>query len=258
MDFKTLIMPRSLQCEVEERTDSFARFSAEPFERGFATTIGNSMRRILLSSIQGTAITALRIDGVTHEYESLPGCKEDISDIILNLKQVPIEKRHKVIVVGDGRLGLLAVQVLALQSDPGQVSLLGKHEHKLMFCEKRGIRGILLEDMLMKPEWDVVVDCTGSTDGFSTACRLVRPRGKLVLKSTWVATEPIDLSPLVINEVTLIGSRCGPFSEAIHTLAAEQVIVNGLITSRFDLTDGVKALEKAKQPDQIKVILCNK
>ena len=93
MDFKTLIMPRSLQCEVEGRTDSFALFTAEPFERGFATTIGNSMRRILLSSIQGAAITALRIDGVTHEYESLPGCKEDISDIILNLKQMCLRLR---------------------------------------------------------------------------------------------------------------------------------------------------------------------
>jgi DNA-directed RNA polymerase subunit alpha len=90
MDFKGLIMPRSLQCETDTRTDTFARFRAEPFERGFAVTIGNSLRRILLSSIQGVAITAIRIDGITHEYESLAGCKEDISDIILNLKQMRI------------------------------------------------------------------------------------------------------------------------------------------------------------------------
>jgi threonine dehydrogenase-like Zn-dependent dehydrogenase len=183
---------------------------------------------------------------------------EPLAAALQIVKQVPIEKRYKVIVVGDGRLGLLAVQVLAMQNHSSQVTLLGKHEHKLTFCEKRGLRGVLLEDMLIKPEWDVVVDCTGSTDGFSTACRLVRPRGKLVLKSTWVATEPIDLSPLVINEITLVGSRCGPFAEAIQTLAAERVIVNGLVTSRFELSDGVKALEKAKQPDQIKVLLCNK
>jgi DNA-directed RNA polymerase subunit alpha len=88
MDFKTLIMPRALQCESETRTDSYARFTAEPFERGFAMTVGNSLRRILLSSIQGAAITALRFDGVTHEYEMIPGCKEDVSDIILNLKQI--------------------------------------------------------------------------------------------------------------------------------------------------------------------------
>ncbi len=88
MDFKSLIMPRSLQSDPATRTDEFARFSAEPFERGFGVTIGNSLRRILLSSIQGAAITALRIDGITHEYESVPGCKEDISEIILNMKQM--------------------------------------------------------------------------------------------------------------------------------------------------------------------------
>lgn len=88
MDFKGLIMPRALQCDMDTRTESYARFTAEPFERGFGITVGNSLRRILLSSIQGTAITAVRIDGITHEYETLPGCKEDISNIILNLKQM--------------------------------------------------------------------------------------------------------------------------------------------------------------------------
>ena len=178
------------------------------------------------------------------------------------VQQVPIEKRNKVIVVGDGRLGLLAVQVLANAGGKGNVVLLGKHEEKLTFAEKRGIQGILLENMLIKPEWDVVVDCTGSPGGFATACQLVRPRGKLVLKSTWAtdrqsATDdtPIDLSPLVINEITLIGSRCGPFANAINALAAQQVVTNGLITSRFKLADGVRAMEAAKQSNQIKVVL---
>lgn len=93
MDFKPLIMPRTLHCEAEGHTDSFSRFLAEPFERGFATTIGNSMRRILLSSIQGAAITALRIEGITHEYDAIPGCKEDVSDIILNLKKLCLRLR---------------------------------------------------------------------------------------------------------------------------------------------------------------------
>ncbi|HUT26208.1 MAG TPA: DNA-directed RNA polymerase subunit alpha [Sumerlaeia bacterium] len=91
MDFKTFIMPRVLQRDGDSTTDSHVCFVAEPFERGFATTIGNSLRRILLGSIQGGAITALRIDGITHEYESIAGCKEDISDIILNLKQVRLQ-----------------------------------------------------------------------------------------------------------------------------------------------------------------------
>jgi len=88
MDFKQFIMPRGLHCDQASRTDQFARFFAEPFERGFGATVGNSLRRILLSSIQGAAITAIRVDGITHEYENIPGCKEDVADIMLNLKQV--------------------------------------------------------------------------------------------------------------------------------------------------------------------------
>jgi DNA-directed RNA polymerase subunit alpha len=87
-NFKPLIMPRDLQFSRDGAPETSAKIIAEPFERGFGATVGNSLRRILLSSIQGAAITAIRIEGVTHEYESIPGCKEDVSDIILNLKQV--------------------------------------------------------------------------------------------------------------------------------------------------------------------------
>ncbi len=180
---------------------------------------------------------------------------EPLAAALQIVKQVPIEPRQKVMVVGDGRLGLLAVQVLAAQGGKGKVVLLGKHEEKLQFCEKRGIQGILLEDMVLRQEWDVVVDCTGSADGFATACKLVRPRGKLVLKSTFAPGPAVDLSPLVVDEITLIGSRCGPFADAINALAATQVVVNGLITARFHLADGVSALKKAADSDQIKVVL---
>ena len=210
-------------------------------------------------------------DGVFAEYVALPRRNvhlvpdmlspeeavfiEPLSAALQIVKQVPIEERHKVIVVGDGRLGLLAVQVLAAQGGKGNVVLLGKHEEKLTFCEKRGIQGIHLDSMIIKPTWDLVVDCTGTPDGFATACRLVRPRGKLVLKSTWVAKKPVDLAPLVINEVTLIGSRCGPFPDAINALAAQQVVVNGMITSHYPLAQGLEALAAAAAPDQIKVVL---
>lgn len=88
-NFKPLIMPH-LQQEPETGATSYARFTAEPLERGFGATLGNSLRRVLLSSIQGSAITAIRIRGIAHEYETIPGCKEDISDIILNLKQIRV------------------------------------------------------------------------------------------------------------------------------------------------------------------------
>ncbi|MBN1435456.1 MAG: alcohol dehydrogenase catalytic domain-containing protein [Sedimentisphaerales bacterium] len=210
-------------------------------------------------------------EGVFAEYVSLPRRNVHVlSDAVSNdqavfveplaaalqiVKQVSIEPRHKVIVIGDGRLGLLTVQALAAHGGKGNVVLLGKHQEKLLFCEKRGIQGTHLDDMIFRPEWDIVVDCSGSEAGFADACRLVRPRGKIVLKSTWVATAPVDLSPLVINEITVIGSRCGPFPEAINALAADRVVVNGLITSRFPLAEGIEALEQAKKANQIKVVL---
>ncbi|MBN1845811.1 MAG: alcohol dehydrogenase catalytic domain-containing protein, partial [Sedimentisphaerales bacterium] len=167
------------------------------------------------------------------------------------VKQVPIEPRDKVIVVGDGRLGLLAVQVLSRHGKPGNVILLGKHPDKLTFAEKRGIQGVLLAEMLIKPVWDIVVDCTGTADGFATACRLVRPRGRLILKSTRVQGKPVDLSSLVIDEISLIGSRCGPFADAVNALAAQQVVTTGLITARLPLAEGEKAFGLARQADQI-------
>lgn len=173
------------------------------------------------------------------------------------IKQVPNDPRAKTVVVGDGRLGLLVVQVLAAAAagGKGKVILVGKHPEKLSFADKRGIQTMVLDEILLKPEWDVVVDCTGKAEGFATCCALVRPRGKFILKSTFAPGQVIDLSPLVINEVTLVGSRCGPFPEAINALAADRIVTNGLITSRFKLTDGINALEKAQDSRQIKVLL---
>jgi threonine dehydrogenase-like Zn-dependent dehydrogenase len=216
-------------------------------------------------------IGLLNHDGVFADYAALPRRNVHVlPDVIPNeeavfieplaaafqiVKQVSLDERQKIIVVGDGKLGLLIVQVLTLRLPKGKIVLLGKHPEKLAFCEKRGIQSYLLDDMLVKPEWDLVVDCTGSADGFTTACNLVRPRGKLILKTTRLHDKPIDMSPLVVNEITLIGSRCGPFPDAINALAAKQIITNGLITSTFALEDGVKAMAKADQPDQIKVVL---
>ncbi|HBF34592.1 TPA: DNA-directed RNA polymerase subunit alpha [Candidatus Sumerlaeota bacterium] len=110
-NFKPLIMPHLLQ-EPETGAAEFARFTAEPLERGFGATLGNSLRRVLLSSIQGSAITAIRIKGVAHEYETIPGCKEDISDIILNLKQIRIRLAD----------GVNEANVLLESDGPGDVS----------------------------------------------------------------------------------------------------------------------------------------
>ncbi len=90
MDFKPLKMPRELVADKDSLTETYGRFVAEPFERGFGTTIGNSLRRILLSSIQGAAVTAIRIEGKNHEFDTIDGVKEDILDIILNLKSLNV------------------------------------------------------------------------------------------------------------------------------------------------------------------------
>ena len=89
--FKGFQKPKRLVANTESLTDRFGQFSAQPFQRGFGTTIGNSLRRVLLSSIEGAAITAVRIDGVEHEFSPIPGVVEDATDIILNLKQIPFK-----------------------------------------------------------------------------------------------------------------------------------------------------------------------
>src|SRR5438309_6713836 len=89
MLWKGFQKPKRLACNLENLTDKYGQFSAQPFERGFGTTIGNGLRRVLLSSIEGVAVTAVKIEGVLHEFSSIPGVVEDATDIILNLKQIP-------------------------------------------------------------------------------------------------------------------------------------------------------------------------
>ena len=89
--WQTIIRPKSLEVEEETLSKSYGKFVAEPFEKGFGTTVGNSLRRVLLSSIQGAAIVAVRIEGILHEFSTIPGVREDVTEIIMNLKGVKIE-----------------------------------------------------------------------------------------------------------------------------------------------------------------------
>jgi DNA-directed RNA polymerase subunit alpha len=91
MLWKGFQKPKRLEVDREDQTDTFGRFTAQPFERGFATTVGNALRRVLLSSIEGAAITAVRVEGVLHEFSPIPGAMEDTTDLILNLKRVPLK-----------------------------------------------------------------------------------------------------------------------------------------------------------------------
>ena len=170
------------------------------------------------------------------------------------LRQRTVEGRPYITVLGDGRLGLLCAQVLTGAN--ATVRCVGKHPEKLMLCEKWSVKHRLLEEVGLRADQDIVVDCTGSPQGLATAMQMVRPRGKIVLKTTVAPDQAaLDLSPLVINEIEVIGSRCGPFREALASLANENVDVLSLISRRMKLADGIEELRASARPEVIKVLL---
>ncbi|MFQ6048888.1 MAG: zinc-binding dehydrogenase, partial [Phycisphaerae bacterium] len=169
------------------------------------------------------------------------------------VRQVRIEPRTRVAVVGAGRLGLLVAQVLATTGC--RLEVISRSPDKLGFCEKKGIQTTLVRDLVPKADRDVVVECSGASGGLELAMKLVRPRGTIVLKSTTTGDGQVNLAPLVISEVTLLGSRCGPFPEAINALARKQIDVLSMISKTYNLAKGLDALEAASDPRNIKVLL---
>jgi alcohol dehydrogenase len=169
------------------------------------------------------------------------------------VRQVKLSPADRVVVLGDGRLGQLIVRVLKRRLK--RTVVVGRHAAKLEAAEKQGVQAVLEADFVPAADADVVVDATGSASGFRLAMRTVRPRGTIVLKSTFAAGEGLNLAPLVIDEVTVIGSRCGPFPDAIRALAGGEVDVSALIGEEFPLADGLEALAAAADHDRLKVLL---
>jgi threonine dehydrogenase-like Zn-dependent dehydrogenase len=167
--------------------------------------------------------------------------------------QLAIARDDRVAVLGDGRLGNLCAQVLATLSD--RVLVVGKHPAKLALLDTMGVETALLSDTLPERAADVVVDCTGSESGLPTALRLVRPRGTIVLKTTVAGTQTLAWAPFVIDEITLVGSRCGPFDQALAALEQGRVDVRPLISERLSLSDGLAALERAQAKGVLKVLI---
>jgi threonine dehydrogenase-like Zn-dependent dehydrogenase len=167
--------------------------------------------------------------------------------------QIALRRTDRVIVLGDGRLGNLCAQVLAGICDP--VLVAGKHPEKLALIDELGIETALVSDVLRDHQADVVVDCTGSETGLPAALDLVRPRGTIVLKTTVAGTQQMPWAPIVIDEVTIVGSRCGPFDRALEALDAGSISVLPMISRRFDLTDGVEAIETARRGGVLKVLI---
>ena len=159
---------------------------------------------------------------------------------------------ERLAVVGPGRLGLLIAKVLALAAYP--VEVLGRSEHSLQLPQRWHLATALAEQR-KDDSYDCVVDASGQPSGFRHALRLVKPRGTLVLKSTFAASEPVDVSKLVVGEISLFGSRCGPFAAALELLRQESVPVADLIDGRYPLTNGVAAFDHAAKPGVRKILL---
>ena len=167
--------------------------------------------------------------------------------------QLSLSRTDRVVVLGDGRLGNLCAQVLSGICD--QVLVVGKHPEKLALLDELGIETALVPDAPRDRLADVVVDCTGSDTGLPAALALVRPRGTIVLKTTVAGTQQMPWAPVVIDEVTIVGSRCGPFDRALEALEAGSISVLPMVSQRFDLSDGVEALDAARRPGVLKVLI---
>ena len=169
-------------------------------------------------------------------------------------ERVSLTKETRVAVIGDGKLGLLCAQALSLTTAP--VLLIGKHPEKLRIAQERGVETIMLNQAGGRTrEFDVVVEASGSESGFQLALDLLRPRGLLVLKSTFKGATHVDAARIVVDEISVVGSRCGRFAPALDLLKSGAVDVESLISEEYRLTDGVRAMKRATEPGVIKVLL---
>ena len=227
---------------------------------------------ITLANAAGERARVLGIagrDGCFAEYLTLPVSNlhvvpDEISDEAATFieplaaafqigEQVHLKSTDNILVLGDGKLGLLTALVLNLS--PARVCLSGNHVRKLAIAHAVGVETFLQSELDANRKYDIVVDATGSAAGFNQALTHVRPRGVLVLKSTVADAEALNLAPLVIDEVTLVGSRCGPFTPAIDALAKGRIDVAPLIDHIFPPDQFPEALEKSRTKGTLKVLL---
>jgi 2-desacetyl-2-hydroxyethyl bacteriochlorophyllide A dehydrogenase len=210
----------------------------------------------------------LNKDGVFAEYVTLPvrnlhKIPDSISDeeaVFIEplaaayeiMDQVSMSSSDKICVLGDGKLGLLTAQVIATSGS--RVTAIGRHIEKLSVLDGIGIKTRLSTEFIGR-DFDIVIDCTGSPSGIRTALQMVKPRGKIVLKTTTAKKIQIDMNPFVINEISLIGSRCGPFVPAIKAVSSGQIDLYALISGIYPIEEGLKAFQHAATKSALKVIL---
>jgi threonine dehydrogenase-like Zn-dependent dehydrogenase len=167
-------------------------------------------------------------------------------------QQIQIKPTDRVLLVGAGRLGQLIAQTLALTGC--DLRVVARHTHQQELLKARGIR--LVEEEEIQPwRWDVVVEATGSPGGFALARKAIRPRGTLVMKSTYKGEMSVNFSSIVVDEINIIGSRCGPFEPALRLMESRQVDPTVLIAEEFKLHDALKAFERAAETGVLKVLV---
>lgn len=173
------------------------------------------------------------------------------------LEQVTVESSNEVAVVGDGKLAQLVVLVMAQMGC--SLTVIGRHKGKLEIARRFGAHRVLLDMPELGREWagrfDVVVEASGSPSGLANALAVVKARGAVVLKSTHQGSTPLEMSQVVVNELTIVGSRCGRFRPALDLLVGGRLDLSTLISRRLPLEDGLRAFEEAASPDNMKVIL---
>jgi len=187
--------------------------------------------------------------GVTDDHAVFT---EPLAAALEILEQVHIHPSDRVLVIGAGRLGQLIAQVLALTGCRLQV--VARHSHQRVILEAHQITAIT-QDQINNQSQDLVVEATGSPGGFGLAKQAVRARGTIVLKSTYADSFVVNLSDIVVDEITLLGSRCGPFEPALALLAEKRVDPSALIRARYSLADGLAAFAKAGEPGGFKVLI---
>lgn len=178
---------------------------------------------------------------------------EPLAAAIEITEQLHIKPMDRVVILGDGKLGLITA--LALNALNINVILVGKHQNKLDIAKAQGVSVKLLNEFEIKKEYDVVVEATGSVSGFETALALTKPRGVLVLKSTVAASKEFNLAPIVIDEITVLGSRCGQFPPALRLLQSGRIDLKPMISASYSVDDAIEAFEKNKEKDVLKVLL---
>ncbi|MDK1029958.1 MAG: alcohol dehydrogenase catalytic domain-containing protein [Anaerolineae bacterium] len=215
-----------------------------------------------------TVLGIIHRDGTFAEYVNLPLANlhpvpdsvpdemavftEPLAAALEIQQQVHIQPSDRVLVIGAGRLGQLISYTLALIGC--DLHVVARHDNQKKLLSERGIK-LILEKDVQPWRWDIVVEATGSPDGFSLARRAIRPRGNLVLKSTYKGDISVNFSSIVVDEVNIVGSRCGPFEPALRLMAQGQIDPRVLISADFGLTDALEAFSQATQSDVMKVLI---